>query len=503
MKPSTKGGEVAPDTSADFATASDDASHAADPPVGLAAASALAAERVGKRIREQLGRALRVTCSPEHRAESPLLKAFADRSWPCADLADTCFMAQMPEEEVLEGLAALTDVLSEPVNGHPLGVTLSPADKELATALFMLGLHRYALSSLAAQAVMGDGALTVTSYSTATAGVLAAIAHDCGLLLRSSTPVNGRSTAAAPFFAANAIRELPASEFGSDDDNGYYAVLDEVASWCKSLETAADLMERTFRIDPKATAQPRNAALARRAIDKVEKRHGVRPFLLAEQAPERRGLAASVGLRGRLAQSLDLHTGLFDIRDSSVIEPEPREAEAAILELTDLFIRSLSGDSSTAQKEPDVPTPQRICRIFISYAHKDGEPWLDRLKTHLDGLPDDRAVDSWADTRIQTGDDWAQSIADAMQAADCAILILTPGFLASKFIRDEELRTLLNRRRSEGLPVLPMVARPCGWNLHEDLRWLQAHERARPISAMTEPEADEALVRLVAQIARM
>jgi len=103
--------------------------------------------------------------------------------------------------------------------------------------------------------------------------------------------------------------------------------------------------------------------------------------------------------------------------------------------------------------------------IFLSYSHKD-EVWKDRLKTHLGVLE----LDAWDDRRIEGGADWFEEIRDAMARASLAVLLISPHFLTSKFILGQEVPPLLERRRLEGLQVIPVIIKTCAW---DQVLWLR------------------------------
>jgi hypothetical protein len=130
--------------------------------------------------------------------------------------------------------------------------------------------------------------------------------------------------------------------------------------------------------------------------------------------------------------------------------------------------------------------------IFISYSHRD-EDWKDRLVTHLKALGIQGLV-PWHDRQINTGATWYQEIQLAMNTASIAILLVSADFLASDFIRQEEVPRLLERRRSEGLPVYPIIVRPCAWRMVQWLESLQAQlQNDRPLSEGNEDQREEAL----------
>jgi hypothetical protein len=125
------------------------------------------------------------------------------------------------------------------------------------------------------------------------------------------------------------------------------------------------------------------------------------------------------------------------------------------------------------KKGDDVSSP---LKIFISYSHRD-ETFKDELVTMLGGLRRRGIVDAWQDRRIEAGDEWNKSIEDAMNDCDLALLLVSPDYVASGFIQEEEQPKLLQRRQEMQLRVLPIIVRPCKWQSEPVLKDLQALPR--------------------------
>jgi small GTP-binding protein len=122
------------------------------------------------------------------------------------------------------------------------------------------------------------------------------------------------------------------------------------------------------------------------------------------------------------------------------------------------------------KKADDVASP---LKIFISYSHKD-ETFKDELVTMLAGLQRRGIVDAWQDRRLEAGDEWYKSIQDAMNDCDLALLLVSPDYLASGFIQEEEQPMLLQCRHELQLRVIPIIVRPCTWQSEPALKDLQA-----------------------------
>ena len=108
--------------------------------------------------------------------------------------------------------------------------------------------------------------------------------------------------------------------------------------------------------------------------------------------------------------------------------------------------------------------------VFVSYAHKDKAFLDNEVLPFLGYLELRELIRLWDDRLIGTGDDWYTEIADKLDQAKVAVLLITPNFLASKFCLYEELPVLLQRARRGELRVLPLYADPCFW---ENEHWLR------------------------------
>jgi hypothetical protein len=86
-------------------------------------------------------------------------------------------------------------------------------------------------------------------------------------------------------------------------------------------------------------------------------------------------------------------------------------------------------------------------------------------------------IDVWDDSRIATGELWKQEIARALDNAVAAVLLVGPGFLASKFVMEHELPALLESARGRGLALFPLIVGFCSYDASE-LHPYQAHNSA-------------------------
>jgi len=133
--------------------------------------------------------------------------------------------------------------------------------------------------------------------------------------------------------------------------------------------------------------------------------------------------------------------------------------------------------------------------VFVSYSHKDAH-WLERLEVHLKPLIRNEKLDLWHDQKIQSGQIWKAEIDKALQNASAAILLISADFLASDFIASEELPDLLEKAEKKGTKIIPVIVAPARFEESVLSRFQSSNQPCKPLSIMTKPEAEAALVKI-------
>jgi TIR domain len=142
-------------------------------------------------------------------------------------------------------------------------------------------------------------------------------------------------------------------------------------------------------------------------------------------------------------------------------------------------------------------------KAFLSYSGNDGL-WKDRVLDHLNLLEFEGLLHVWADTQIAAGDDWYQRIQSAMDDSRVAVLLISPNFLTSKFIRNEEVPRLLQLHAENGMLILPLISRPCAWRLVPWLSRLQVRPKnGTPLSMSGDNDVDDALTSFTYEVASL
>lgn len=143
------------------------------------------------------------------------------------------------------------------------------------------------------------------------------------------------------------------------------------------------------------------------------------------------------------------------------------------------------------------PGPAQRSLVFISYSHEDTK-WLEQLRVHLAPLERQGLISRWDDALITPGAQWRAEIAAGLAKAKVAVLLLSPNFMASRFIHDVELPALITASQREGLAVVPVVVRPC---LMGELAALQTvNPPNKPLVDQTQGDRDRTWIRVVEAI---
>ncbi|NJL28337.1 MAG: toll/interleukin-1 receptor domain-containing protein [Thermoanaerobaculia bacterium] len=94
-------------------------------------------------------------------------------------------------------------------------------------------------------------------------------------------------------------------------------------------------------------------------------------------------------------------------------------------------------------------------KVFISYSHKDSELFSE-LMEHLEPFRQELLLEPWNDQEIGPSESWYRRICEEMDTADAALLLVSPHFLASKFITKEEVPRLIEAREAGRLLLAPL-----------------------------------------------
>ena len=135
--------------------------------------------------------------------------------------------------------------------------------------------------------------------------------------------------------------------------------------------------------------------------------------------------------------------------------------------------------------------------VFISYSHSDKD-WLRHVETPLKAFS---GLNVWADPYIEVGGKWRRDISTALTRTCVGVLLVSPDFLASDFIRNEELPALLKDADAKSITLFPIPIRASNYKATPLAEYQFAHPPDRPLDRLRFPGRNAVFVRLAEQIA--
>jgi len=141
-------------------------------------------------------------------------------------------------------------------------------------------------------------------------------------------------------------------------------------------------------------------------------------------------------------------------------------------------------------------------KVFISYSHKDAK-YLEQLLEHLAYEERNNLIDAWSDKKIAPGSQWREEIKRAIESTKVAVLLISPSFLASKFIAEDELPPLLRAAEKEGAAILSVIVRPSNFEYTDLANFQAVNSPSTPVAKMKGYQRDEIWTKVVREIKRV
>jgi hypothetical protein len=138
-------------------------------------------------------------------------------------------------------------------------------------------------------------------------------------------------------------------------------------------------------------------------------------------------------------------------------------------------------------------------RVFISYSHKDHK-LFDELNKMLVPVLKERRIEIWTDKMILPGQLWQAEIEKALASAKAAILLVSPDYLHSDFIRKHELSPLLDAAREKGCHILWINSKPAPVDTTEIGKYQALYQGPPPLSILKGERRNRAILDIAQKI---
>jgi hypothetical protein len=98
-------------------------------------------------------------------------------------------------------------------------------------------------------------------------------------------------------------------------------------------------------------------------------------------------------------------------------------------------------------------------KVFISYSHQD-EKWKDDLLAQLTNMQMQGLISIWQDRMISPGDLWDDSIKQALRDSDLVLFMVSPSFMTSHYVWNDELPAAIERQKRKESRLVPIYVIP-------------------------------------------
>jgi len=139
-------------------------------------------------------------------------------------------------------------------------------------------------------------------------------------------------------------------------------------------------------------------------------------------------------------------------------------------------IQSQKKQTSHLKKNQDI--------VFISHHHHDKQ-CVQNIRKLLTPLKKDAVIKIWDDKRIKAEENWQSDIDELLLSAKAIVLLISPDYLATQFIKEETLSPLLKRAEHNGTKIIPLILEPSRFQFIKSLSCYPAINSAyQPLSAL-------------------
>ena len=128
----------------------------------------------------------------------------------------------------------------------------------------------------------------------------------------------------------------------------------------------------------------------------------------------------------------------------------------------------------------DAPPSQ--LRLFVSYSRKDTALKV-QFDTNLKIMAAHKLIIPWTDNRLAGGEEWHKEIQEAIEAAHIIVFLVSKDFLASDYIRTNEMPLAMAKAEAGDAVIVPVILKDCVW---EPEPWSKYNALPKPLKLVKE-----------------
>ena len=122
-----------------------------------------------------------------------------------------------------------------------------------------------------------------------------------------------------------------------------------------------------------------------------------------------------------------------------------------------------------------------MVEIFFSYAHED-EQLMHAVRKQLVIFDRQKKIVKWYDRKLVAGESWKEKIDHHINHAGIVLLFVSPDFFESDYCYEIELKQALQQHKAGRTEVIPVIVRPCAWDMAPFAKFQALPRGGRPIS---------------------
>jgi len=140
-------------------------------------------------------------------------------------------------------------------------------------------------------------------------------------------------------------------------------------------------------------------------------------------------------------------------------------------------------------------------RLDADLRHELVDYLKELVRVHLKPIEHEGTIDLWDDTKIAAGLQWKEAIMNALETACVAVLLVSAQFLASDFIAEHELPKLLDRARTSGTIIIPIILSPSLFTSTKLGAFQAVNDPKHPLTTLSYAKQETILVKVAEAIA--